>query len=375
MEKLRILALALRLENFTASELAVHAGASLSTVRSLMQREPDLFVPIAQGERLDAASRPIGRPAKRYRLTDPSGIRRQLEDLQAPGSERELASDLPIVEDDLVSDDDELDLTLSLAEGTLRRVVRPMDPGDRELLTGIATRNAERVLLALEEKPDEARRLRALAVRDFSRLLSGKEVGIEHFASAAALLAVVAKVITESNIVQLLAVLVDAAGRSHQTPPIGIVAPPGHSPEEVMPGLAGDWTNSLIEGQQDLLWVPRWASELAEPQLLAGVVVGGSAGEEDVETVVAPATVDQLAAWKSRLFITGSTPARTRRHAVDQGAFFLPGETREAIGIVRNSLLVEASGKVTLPSGSEVEVDEKHDRSAEVLHGRPATAR
>jgi hypothetical protein len=346
MENLRILTLALELENFTAGELAAHANASLSTVRSLIQRKPELFVALNQDDGSEAPPQ-VGRPAKRYRLSDPAEVRSDLGEIQ-----REIQ--LPVVEDDPRSPEGDQALTLSIAESSLRRAIQAADPKDREVLAGMAVRNAGRALSSLETLPDESLRVRALAVRTFAELLRSIESPSELLTSAVSVLVSAVGAVSDDNVHRLLAVLLDAAGRSAHAPPIGVITPPGQSPEEVVSGLGGsEWTDSSIEGQRDLLWAPRWASELAKRQLLAAVVMGGTKKAGGADATIALATINQVAGWSLPLFVTSSTPPRTRLLAVERGALFVPSEIDEAMGVIRNTLAFHWHRYHMLPPGDD----------------------
>jgi acyl-CoA synthetase (AMP-forming)/AMP-acid ligase II len=78
--RLRILAAALALGEFTAPELAAYAGANVHTVRSQLRRDADLFEQVPYDEAPRRPGRITGRPPNRWRVTDHRAV---LELLQA----------------------------------------------------------------------------------------------------------------------------------------------------------------------------------------------------------------------------------------------------------------------------------------------------
>jgi hypothetical protein len=333
-ERLRILILALELENFTAGELAAHADASISTVRSLIQRDPEMFAEVDPNDSPDATPR-VGRPAKRYVLADPDKVREEVEGIRR---EIDLPSlrdvGLPVVGDEWQSASDEQALTLSVAESYLRRAVQAQAPAGREALAGMALRNAARALSSQAAPSGQSQHLRADAVRTFAQLLLPTDSALELLTVAVGVLVSAAQSVSTAIMHELLVVLLDASGRLKYAPPIGVVTAVSQSPEEVMLGFEGaDWTKTAVANADYALWAPTWASRLVESQLLAGVVVGSV---EDEDATIESAAIERIAAWGSPFFVTSSTSPQMRRYAVDRGALFLPPDVHEAVGVIRN---------------------------------------
>ena len=137
MERMRVLAACLALREFTISEVIAYSGANENTVRSVLRRDSELFEELP--ERRGTGTHRPGRRAGRWRLVDPSKIRRLATDLQGElaGIQPEIAS---AVQPDEATYDDRL-AAVTVAEHALLRAWEEPNPELRHVLSEIALNN------------------------------------------------------------------------------------------------------------------------------------------------------------------------------------------------------------------------------------------
>lgn len=143
MERIRILAAAAALSEFTVAELCAYSGANEHTVRSVLSRDAELIEPLDSLERTGA-----GRPRRRYRVKDLETIRSELrtleESIEALGSRRRGESEPQSTEDRLAA--------ALVAEDALLRAMKA-DVTDEESWT-LAETARESALQAMSAEED-----------------------------------------------------------------------------------------------------------------------------------------------------------------------------------------------------------------------------
>lgn len=338
-ERLRVLAAAVALGEFTYEELRAFTGANPHTVRSVLQREDVLeVVGVERGGR--------GRPPKRWAVRDRERIRAEVQQLEeAIGVLREDGAPADPEEDRLAA-------VLS-AEDTLLRAWDPADEADREILTSTA-RLTIRDALPGDDRDDQISR-RARGVALFARLADeagrGRPQTPELLGEAAAALVELHQIAPE-RVPGFLRGLTDIAVRSGVAPPLAVLA--DHHPSEVLLGFSEglDWIRQPVDGTA--LWIQRWSEPLLERGLVAGVVVPESLDR----------SVDDLVSWHVPKVVVGdSQDIDIVNRLSPRGAYFLSSSaTVEEVA----STLSRASDNVPASAdlfGAERALDESRSPS------------
>ena len=270
MERLRILAAAAALREFTVAEL-VAFGANDNTVRSVLRREGELFEAVAKGGSRRAGK---GRPAAVFRAVDLDRIRREVQEL-----ERVTAIVPQLIEprSDTESEQDRL-VPIVVAEDAALRAWRAELPEEKVVLAQSARRSLGQAKLADAEGVRSAElTTRAQSVAAFAALAESEAHGQANeraFARAWSALADYADVVAPERAREVMAGLGDLAVRHDQLPPLAVLTDVTVTPAEALPELGAGWIRvNVDEAHHETLWAQKWAESLVEHKLVYGLVV------------------------------------------------------------------------------------------------------
>jgi RNA polymerase primary sigma factor len=323
--RIQLLRAALELGTFTVKDLANETAIPLESVRTALKRQARLTLEDRQfvdaGEESQVATpRQTGRPARRYRLRDPDGARREVEAVSGlPGGS-------PPVEQrpDAQSEASVLDLALANLHTAL---TDDLDEASKAARIDTARRTAE-VVLRREGSADPVRAraheyiagchiARGLLLCEDEDRLAAFAVAAEHGFAALELDSVVGH--------RVVRLLVAGADKARIDPPIGeMLASPIHDV-----GLfRGEVEDVAVAGQ--LFRVPRYASELMRARSPAGVVV--RVGAQDSERTVQQA-FEGVREFNVPTYVALSSELEERfteavqRIALRNGAYWIPVES------------------------------------------------
>jgi hypothetical protein len=333
MERLRILAAAAALGEFTVEELVAFSGANENTVRAVLRRERELF----EATGAEPSGGQGGRPANRYRLIDEERVRAEVHDLErdvvlvAGGGD---TGSPPSAEDDRLA-------AIVVAEDALLRSLSATDGEDRRVLAGTAR---ESLRQATEDAgpglPDRLTR-RAASVSAIAELAERRAAGAvpshDELARTSEALGELAELAPQEHFWGLLGGLADAAIEGHELPPLGIVTHRELSPENVLPHTQrSSWTCEELPGGRELVWSQRWAAPLLRRHLVSAVVLTdpNPAGTGLSESF------DHLRGWTiPRIVVSERESMEAATEIAACGAQFLPSSQIEFLGYaVRNSV-------------------------------------
>jgi hypothetical protein len=317
MERLRILAAAAALHEFTVGELSAFAGANADTIRSVLRRDAELFELAPT-----TADGGPGRPSNRWRVKELDRIRdeiRELEQALQPAglharSERDSTN-----EDRLIA--------VASAEDAVLDAWHAEEPQERAVLaqTALAALGAAQRMTPQEiVEPNDSLRRRADDVEVFAQLAhteaQGKPIGTTDLHRAATALSDLAEVAPERT-GQFLLGLSATAVRNGQLLPLALALSQHHSPRDAISTLdAQSWVETApLEDTDYVIWAQRWAAPLVARRLFVGTIIEDSSGES------LDAPLSRVSKWR------GPTVVVSKRHSVDQvrrvseaGAYFLP---------------------------------------------------
>lgn len=271
MERLRILAAAAALKEFTALELVAFSGANENTVRSVLHREKELFEPV-EGE---ARREGKGRPANLYRVIDLGGIREEVREL-----EQVIESIPPAAITWLPETESEQErlAAIVVAEDAALRAWRSESPEEKLVLAQTARRSLGQAKLdEVEGEVSAALVTRVESVSAFTTLAESEARGdsIEPalINRAWSALADYADVVPTDRVHEVMTSLADFAIRHDQLPPLAMLTEATVTPAEAMPEFGLEWTRLELDESHEALWAQSWARSLVDHQLVIGLVV------------------------------------------------------------------------------------------------------
>ena len=318
MERLRILAAASALGEFTAAQLAAYSGANENTVRSTLRREPRLFE-VVPGE---TAANVAGRPPKRYRVVDVESIRAEAHALeqslaplagQAPDEPRGAAE----------SEQDRLD-AIVVAEDAVIRSWDAADPDEKRVLAEVALESVAQARAAgTEVAGGDALDRRAAGVEAFAQLARAQarseplRVGMLKRASSG--LSNLAEVAPD-RVPRFLLGLGEAAITAGELPPVALVTGTHATPSDAIPQLADTaWIKRSLLRNRGTVWAQRWAEPLLKWHLFTGLVV------YDPGTKQLEESLESLKDWQlPTVVVSGRKSMRAVGKVAEAGAYFVP---------------------------------------------------
>lgn len=316
MERLRILAAAAALREFTVGELCAFAGANADTVRSVLRRDAELFE-IAPAK----ADGTPGRPSNRWRVKELDRIREEIHEL-------EQVLELPRLQTQPERDSEEDRLiAVASAEDAVLDAWGTEESGERVVLaqTALAALGAARRMTPEEiVTEDDPLRRRADDIEVFAQLAHteahGEAIGTDDLYRASTALSDLAEVAPERT-GQFLLGLSATAVRNGQLLPLALAISQQHKPIDAISTLdAKSWIEAArLENTDYVIWSQRWAAPLAEHRLFAGTIVDDSS-EEGLE-----AHLSSVSEWLGPTVVVSRHQNLDRVRLVSEaGAYFLP---------------------------------------------------
>ena len=338
MKRIRILAAAAALREFTIAELSAYSGANVNTVRSIVNREKERFEEV--GEREDQA---MGRPAKRYRVRNVEDIRTELEQLEAEVDDVEVAA----IEGEAESEEDRL-AAVVVAEDALLRSLRSDHLEERQVLAETAQRSALQGLGDLETAAmvEESLIRRAKGIGGVARLAAsdagGGSLDEADFRAAATALGALAETAPGENVDEVLSGLIAIAVRHGELPPVGVVLDQDLTPRDAVPDFAEkEWIYRVVGETGRRIWLQSWAEDLLSHRLVAGLIVH----DHDFDEETLGEAISQVSHWHRPTAVISSGEGSRASSIAIRGALFIPSPGNR--GVVMGALL-NASGSTNI---------------------------
>jgi hypothetical protein len=315
MKRLRVLASALALGDFTIAELSVYSGVNENTVRSLIGRERHRF---EQSE--GHGEREPGRPAKRYRLLDRDEVRTELAELESGIRDADVGASE-------VGGEEERLAAAVVGENALLRSLQSDSAEERQILCEVAFRSAAQALDddRSTSNADEPLRRRARAVSVLSQLAvtdrKGQLVEEGELHEAARALAELAETAPAENVLKLLAGLAWISASHDELPPLALILDEGLTPQDAVPGIAEEhWVRRSAGGAGQSLWSQAWAEDLVEQRLIAGLVVH----DHDYDEEQLEKTIARFADWGRPTAVVSRAETSRATSIAASGAMLIP---------------------------------------------------
>lgn len=276
MEKIRILASAAALREFTAEQLAAFSGANLNTVRNVLRRNEALFEPVDT----EAAATRRGRPANIYRVIDSERIESEVREFERTAG----AAAETLFGQAMRSDPEQERLAaIVVAEDASMRAWQSDDAQEKRLLAETAQRSLHFVAAGdgveltpvLSERAESAKAFADLAEAD----AEGGQIEAKLVQNAWTGLANYAEYVPTERARQMLTCLVDVSMRYEQPPALAVLTDASTNPAETLPQFGNDWARIRFDSRRgrpsrhEVLWAQPWALDLVDRQLLLGFVV------------------------------------------------------------------------------------------------------
>ena len=304
MERLRILAAAVVLGEFTVPQLAVYAGASQDTVRSVLRRDAQFF---SKEPTLLREGRPHrGRPAARYRVVEPTAIRAMVTDLEREvhtlrdGSQTQRSrgavpeasgdaefqdrlADVIVAEDALVRAwaTDDVELRYVIVDTAMRSILQAHPNYD------FAT-HASRDRLLSTSSEELALERRILNVHALTEITSEHEViDTEQLRKIAWHISELYDIAPTERVTKLIHGLGQLAVKVHELPPLGLVTNSNQTPHDALQELDNrTWVREETGEGFESLWLQKWARPLSRRDMLLGLVVDDAGSIEELEATL-----------------------------------------------------------------------------------------
>ena len=332
MERLRILAAAVALGEFTAGQLAAYSGASENTVRSVLRREARLFR--ATDSPADSPpdppagpeGRPNGRPPRRIRVVDRDAVVREISVLEREITElaRAELSGVPPARDEVA----DRVAALTVALNSVGRAWAAADAGVRHTVCETALNTLRDIKPAAG---DEQLAKRAAAVGTLARLTlaesAGEPIGARQLWSASRAATELLPELGRSARWAMFMGLSRLARAASQLPPVGMLTSQRSTPADAFAGVdTRRWTAHRSHWSNHRLWSQRWTESLFGHGLASCLVLFDE-GDDDLLDAVGsmPGTGDFPTIVVSRRFDVSVV-----RKVTTSGAMFLPPDSGEA---------------------------------------------
>jgi hypothetical protein len=338
MERLRILASAAALGDFTVDELVAYSGANENTVRAVLRRDSEVF----DASRDEATAGTGGRPPHRYRVVDSDRIRAEVRELER--GILEVGAREP--EEATVSPHDEQLAAIVIAEDAVVRSLTSSDEDDRSILAATARESLRQAGVDGDQPPADELTRRAASVSAFADLAEirarGDLPGGEELGRAAEALGELSGVAPSEHVEGLFGGLAVAAIQAHELPPLGVVTQIDLSPRDVLPEFRrSQWTCKHLPGGRDLVWSQGWAEPLLRRHLVTALVLA----DPSPSGIELEDSFHHLTDWAvPRIVVSERESMDAAAEIVAAGAQYLPSSRREYLGSALTSTVAHRTG-------------------------------